>query len=75
MSSKNKVTISISKDVYDRLTGIGMQYGLKISNMLERSARYYLAEFEDLEEALHRSRNEKEHLSLEETRKFIGMEN
>ncbi len=74
MSTKNKVTISINKEVYDRLSNIGKQYGLKFSNMIERSARYYLAEFEDLEEALHRSKHEKEHLTLEETRKFIGMD-
>ncbi|MFC1561873.1 hypothetical protein ACFL4Q_02630 [candidate division KSB1 bacterium] len=74
MSVKKKASISINKDVYDRLTRTGMLYGLKFSHMVERSARYYLAEFEDLEEALHRSKHEKEHLTLEETEKFIELE-
>ncbi len=74
MPIKNKVTISINKEVYERLSNIGIQYGLKFSNMIERSARYYLAEFEDLEEAFLRSKNEKEHLTLEETKKFISLD-
>ena len=73
-TTKNRVTISIAKDVQERLLKIGEQYGLKLSHMLERSARYYLAEFADLEEALYRSQHEKEHLTLEETKKFIGLD-
>lgn len=74
MAQKARVTISLHKDVRERLAKIGEQYGLKLSHMLERSARYYLAEFEDLEEALFRSKHEKEHMSLEETKKFIGLD-
>lgn len=73
-TKKNRVTISISGEVQKRLTKIGSQYGLKFSHMLERAARYYLAEFEDLEEALYRSKHEEEHLTLEETKKFIGLD-
>ena len=73
-TNKNRVTISISGDVKERLAKIGSQYGLKLSHMLERAARYYLAEFEDLEEALYRSKHEEEHLTLEETKKFIGLD-
>ena len=73
-SNKNRVTISINEEVRERLSKIGSQYGLKLSHMLERAARYYLAEFEDLEEALYRSKHEEEHLTLEETKKFIGLE-
>lgn len=73
-SNKSRVTISINAEVRERLLKIGSQYGLKLSNMLERAARYYLAEFEDLEEALYRSKHEEEHLTLEETKKFIGLD-
>ncbi len=73
MPGKKKVSITINGDVYERLAGIGIQYGLGFSNMVERSVRCYLAEFGDLEEALYRSKNEKEHLTLEETERFIEL--
>lgn len=54
---KRKVAISISGAVHERLMDIGAQYGLNFSNMIERAARYYLAEIEDLEIAMWRDQN------------------
>jgi len=70
---KNKISITISSDVKQRLEEIGSFYGLKISHMLERSARYYLAEFGDLEIALHRSQTEEEEIDLKEAEHRLGL--
>ncbi|MFC1725589.1 hypothetical protein ACFL4T_08170 [candidate division KSB1 bacterium] len=72
--SKNRVTISISGDVQERLEKVGSLYGLKLSNMLERSARFYLEEIEDMEIALHRTKHEKEEMTLEEVKKELELE-
>lgn len=75
-SPKNRISISISKDVQKRLEEIGEQYGLKISNMLERAARYYLADIEDFEIAYWRYENPKgERISGEEAKRIFGVEN
>ena len=72
---KNRISISISKDVQSRLEEIGEQYGLKISHMLERAARYYLADIEDLEIAYWRYENPKgERISGEEAKRIFGVE-
>ena len=71
---KNRVTISISEDVQKRLEKVGSLYGLKLSNMLERSARFYLEEIEDLETALQRSKYEKEEMTLDEVKKGLGLD-
>jgi len=73
-AGKRRVTISISGEVSDKLLKIGGQYGLKLSHMIERAGRYYLAEFEDLEEALYRREHEKERMSLEDAKRYAGLE-
>ena len=42
--------------------------------MLERSARFYLEEIEDLEIALQRSKYEEEEMTLDEVKKGLGLE-
>jgi predicted DNA-binding protein len=54
---KTKISISIDRNVQKRLANIGEQYGLKLSNMIERAVRYYLEEMEDVELALERLNN------------------
>ena len=72
---KSKVTISISHDVRKRLIEAGQEYGLKLSNMIERAARYYLAEIEDLEIAMWRTKNsEGEAMTHEQVGKAIGLD-
>ena len=73
---KSKVTISISGDVQAKMIAIGKEYGLKLSNMLERAARYYLAEIEDLETAQLRAENpEGTMMTHAEVRQSIGLDN
>jgi len=45
---KRKVSVSLSDEAIKGLERIGVQYGLKLSNMLERAARYYLEEYEKI---------------------------
>ncbi len=69
---KRKVAISINEAVHKRLMDIGEQYGLNFSNMIERAARYYLAEIEDLEIAMWRDQNrEGEPMTHDEFRKTL----
>ena len=73
--TKNKVTISISSEVRKKLEKIGEQYGLKLSNMIERAARYYLADIEDIEIAHFRyTHPEGEPLSGEDVKSMFGVE-
>jgi len=71
---KRKVSVSLSDEAIKGLERIGVQYGLKLSNMLERAARYYLEEYEDIEIAYQRSKSGEETLSAEEARKYLELD-
>ena len=73
--TKTKVTISISDEVRKKLEKIGEQYGLKLSNMIERAARYYISDFEDMEIAHFRyTHPEGERISGEDVKRIFGVE-
>lgn len=75
LPGKNRVTISMSNDVKCKLEKIGQQYGLKLSDMVERAARYYIEEMEDLEIAQYRyTHPEGERISGEEVKRMFGGE-
>lgn len=72
---KERVSISISSEVATKLRKIGEQYGLGLSNMLERAARSYLEDFEDNVIAHYRyTHPEGENISIEDLKKELELE-
>ena len=53
MATKQKVSLTLSGDVKDKIAKIGKQYGLNLSNIVERAVRYYL---NDIEEEIRENR-------------------
>ena len=73
--TKERVSVSLSDEVTNRLRTIGEQYGLGLSNMLERAARLYLEDIDDNAIAHHRYLNERgDAISLEQVKKELGLD-
>lgn len=74
LPAKDRVAISISHETKNKLEKIGEQYGLKLSNMVERAARYYIEEIEDIELAHYRyTHPEGERIGGEEAKRIFGV--
>lgn len=57
MGTKARVTVTIDRTIKSGLEEIGGRYGLKLSQVLERAAGYYLSEIRDFEIAKSRLEN------------------
>lgn len=69
---KARLTITIKENVRDELMKIGNQNGLKISNMIERAAEYYLADRKSLEIAKRRAEDPKGvYIDAEEAERLV----
>lgn len=80
MAAKQKVSLTLNGEVKDKIAKVGKQYGLNLSNIVERAVRYYL---NDIEEEIHENREayeayidpeNQERISLSELKKKYKLE-